>query len=101
MDVDLEVLAIIPARGGSKSIPRKNVKPLAGHPLLAWSVAAALQAASVTDVLVSTDDEEMQFDADARRGRAARGVEHVCGQARHRYRLRLNPKQPYGGRASV
>ncbi len=53
------VLALIPARGGSKSIPRKNVKPLAGHPLLAWSVAAALQAESVTDVLVSTDDEEI------------------------------------------
>ena len=55
----MEVLALIPARGGSKSLPRKNVLPLAGHPLLAWSVAAGLQAETVTRVLVSTDDEEI------------------------------------------
>lgn len=54
-----EVLAIIPARGGSKSIPRKNAQLFAGYPLLAYSVAAALQADSVTRVIISTDDEEM------------------------------------------
>ena len=54
-----EVLAIIPARGGSKGIPRKNIRPFAGHPLIAFSIAAALQAATVTRVLVSTDDEEI------------------------------------------
>jgi YrbI family 3-deoxy-D-manno-octulosonate 8-phosphate phosphatase len=54
-----EVLAIIPARGGSKSIPRKNIRPLAGHPLLAYSIAAGLQAVSVTRVILSTDDEEI------------------------------------------
>ena len=53
------VLAVIPARGGSKSIPRKNARPLAGHPLLAWSVAAARQSVSVDRVLVSTDDPEI------------------------------------------
>jgi N-acylneuraminate cytidylyltransferase len=53
------VLAVVPARGGSKSIPRKNVRPLGGHPLLAWSIAAALAAREVSDVLVSTDDEEI------------------------------------------
>lgn len=53
----LEVLAIIPARGGSKSIPRKNIQPFAGHPLLAYSIAAGLQAKSVARVIVSTDDE--------------------------------------------
>lgn len=52
-----EVLAIVPARGGSKSIPRKNVRPFAGHPLLAFSVAAGLQAGRVTRVILSTDDE--------------------------------------------
>jgi YrbI family 3-deoxy-D-manno-octulosonate 8-phosphate phosphatase len=52
-----EVLAIIPARGGSKSIPHKNIQPFLGHPLLAYSVAAGLQAASVTRTIVSTDDE--------------------------------------------
>ena len=55
----MEVLAIIPARGGSKSIPRKNIKPFAGHPLIAYSIAAGLQAESVTRVIVSTDDDEI------------------------------------------
>ncbi len=54
-----EVLAIIPARGGSKSIPRKNIRPFAGHPLLAYSIAAGLQAERVTRVIVSTDDQEI------------------------------------------
>lgn len=54
-----EVLAIIPARGGSKSIPRKNIRSFAGHPLLAYSIAAARQASTVTRVLVSTEDEEI------------------------------------------
>jgi N-acylneuraminate cytidylyltransferase len=54
-----EVLAIIPARGGSKSIPRKNINSFAGHPLLAYSIAAAKQTDMVTRVIVSTDDEEI------------------------------------------
>jgi N-acylneuraminate cytidylyltransferase len=54
-----EVLAIIPARGGSKSIPRKNIRPFAGHPLIAYSIAAARAAETVTRVIVSTDDEEI------------------------------------------
>lgn len=55
----VEVLALIPARAGSKSIPRKNTRLLAGHPLLAYSVAAGLAAKTVTRVIVSTDDPEM------------------------------------------
>lgn len=54
-----EVLAIIPARGGSKGIPRKNIRNFAGYPLLAYSIAAGLQAKSVTRVIVSTDDEQI------------------------------------------
>lgn len=54
-----KVLAIIPARGGSKSIPRKNIRQLAGHSLLAFSVAAGQQAELVGRVIVSTDDEEI------------------------------------------
>ena len=53
----MDVLAIIPARGGSKSIPGKNIQRFAGHPLLAYSIAAAQQAERVTRVIVSTDDE--------------------------------------------
>lgn len=52
-------LALIPARGGSKRIPRKNVKPFAGRPMLAYAIAAA-QAAGVFDrIVVSTDDDEI------------------------------------------
>lgn len=54
-----EVLAFIPARGGSKSIPRKNIRLLAGYPLVAYSIAAALEAHRVTRVIVSTDDREI------------------------------------------
>lgn len=54
-----EILALIPARGGSKGIPRKNIRSFAGYPLIAWSIAAAKQAACVTRIIVSTDDEEI------------------------------------------
>jgi N-acylneuraminate cytidylyltransferase len=54
-----EILALIPARGGSKGIPRKNIRTFAGYPLVAWSIAAGLQATSVSRVIVSTDDEEI------------------------------------------
>jgi N-acylneuraminate cytidylyltransferase len=53
------VLAVIPARGGSRSIPRKNVRLLGGHPLVAYSIAAAKQAASLSRIIVSTDDPEV------------------------------------------
>ena len=53
------ILAIIPARGGSKGIPRKNIRNFAGYPLIAWSIAAAKQAVAVTRILVSTDDGEI------------------------------------------
>lgn len=54
-----EVLAVIPARGGSKGIPRKNIKNFAGYPLIAYSIAAGLQSELTTRVIVSTDDEEI------------------------------------------
>lgn len=54
-----EVLAIIPARGGSKSIPRKNIRMLGGHPLVTYSIAAGLMAQTVTRLIVSTDDLEI------------------------------------------
>ena len=52
-------LAIIPARGGSKRIPRKNVKPFLGKPMLAYSIEAALSTGLFDEVMVSTDDEEI------------------------------------------
>lgn len=52
-------LAVIPARGGSKRIPRKNIKLFCGKPMIAWSIEAALQSGSFDRVVVSTDDAEI------------------------------------------
>ena len=51
----MEVLAIVPARGGSKGLPNKNILPLLGHPLIAYSIHAAKESSLVSRVLVSTD----------------------------------------------
>jgi len=55
----MQVLAIIPARGGSKGIPRKNIREFVGYPLIAYSIVAGLQAESVNRVILSTDDKEI------------------------------------------
>lgn len=61
----MRVLCVIPVRGGSKGIPRKNIKPIAGKPLVAWTIEQALAAQTAlagehtVDVLVSTDDAEI------------------------------------------
>ena len=55
----MKSVAIITARGGSKRIPRKNVKPFLGKPILEYSIQAALQADLFHEVMVSTDDEEI------------------------------------------
>lgn len=65
---DVSVLALVPARGGSKGIPRKNLVPVGGHPLIWWSVQAGREAARVDRVVVSTDDDEI---ADAARAAGA------------------------------
>ena len=61
----MRLFAIIPARGGSKGVPRKNILPLAGRPLIAYSIAAGQAARSVDRLVVSTDDAEI---ADVSRG---------------------------------
>lgn len=61
----MHVLGVIPARGGSKGIPGKNLAPVAGRPLLAWTADAALESRTLTRVVLSTDDETI-----ARHGRA-------------------------------
>lgn len=53
------ILGLITARGGSKGLPRKNVLPLAGKPMIAWSIEAARASANLARVIVSTDDEEI------------------------------------------
>jgi CMP-N,N'-diacetyllegionaminic acid synthase len=57
--MDRRVLAIIPARGGSKGLPRKNIYPLHGKPLIAWTIEQAQRSGRIDSILVSTDDEEI------------------------------------------
>jgi len=56
---DVRVVALIPARGGSKSIPYKNLRPLGGRPLLAWPIETALATPEIDRVIVSSDDEKI------------------------------------------
>ena len=59
MYAGFSVQAIITARGGSKGLPRKNVLPLAGKPLIQWSIDAALACPLIDDVILSSDDAEI------------------------------------------
>jgi N-acylneuraminate cytidylyltransferase/CMP-N,N'-diacetyllegionaminic acid synthase len=54
-----DILVVIPARGGSKRLPRKNVLPLAGKPLICWTIEAALEAKLKARIMVTSDDEEI------------------------------------------
>ena len=54
-----KVLAIIPARGLSKRLPRKNILPLGGKPLICWSIEAALNCSYIDRLIVSTEDDEI------------------------------------------
>lgn len=55
----IDYLAIIPARGGSKRLPGKNIKPLNGKPLIAWSIDAARKAKKISQTIVSTDSQDI------------------------------------------
>lgn len=70
-------LCIILARGGSKRVPRKNIRPLAGKPLVQWPVTAAVQSGLFRHVLISTEDEEIAAAA------VAAGAEYPFPRPRH------------------
>lgn len=55
----MEILGLIPARGGSKSVPRKNIRALVGEPLIAYTIREARRSRHITRVVVSTEDEEI------------------------------------------
>ncbi len=57
------ILCVIPARGGSKSVPRKNIRDLAGKPLIYWTIKAAQESGVIERLVVSTDDEEIAIVA--------------------------------------
>jgi len=56
----MHILGIIPARGGSKGVPRKNVLPILGKPVITWTIEAALRSRRLSEVVVSTDDPEIK-----------------------------------------
>lgn len=60
---DKTILAIIPARGGSKGVPRKNIRVVAGKPLMAWTIEEALKSKYIDRIIVSTDDDEIAATA--------------------------------------
>ena len=81
-----DCLAVIPARGGSKGIPRKNLQPVGGRPLLAHAIVAALQAKRISRVVVTTDDEEIadiarRFGADVVRRPATLADDKASSEA--------------------
>jgi CMP-N,N'-diacetyllegionaminic acid synthase len=61
MNIEKNILAITLARGGSKSIPRKNIKKICGKPLIAYTIEEALKSEHITDYIVSTDDHEIKL----------------------------------------
>lgn len=109
-----EVIAIIPARGGSKGIPKKNIVDLCGKPLIAYSIEAALRAKSITRVVVSTDDEEiscvsqawgaevpflrpseLSMDTSSLADVIAHAVSELGGPSEHRAFVQLYPTSPF------
>ena len=57
---EVKTAAIIPVRGGSKRLPRKNVKMFCGHPLMAWAITQAKCSKNIDEIYVTTDDDEME-----------------------------------------
>jgi CMP-N-acetylneuraminic acid synthetase len=72
-------VCIIPARGGSKRIPRKNILPLNGRPLISYSIRAAIDSGVFTDVIVSTEDGEIKAIALKEGARVDDRPEHMAG----------------------
>lgn len=117
-----DVLAIIPARGGSKGLPRKNTLMLGDRPLMAWSVSVALAARNITRVVVSTDDEEIaaiarEYGAEVPflrpanlsgdRAEVAQALQHIRNglfeleQYRPRAQMVFYPTHPFRRRSTV
>ncbi|TPN87878.1 acylneuraminate cytidylyltransferase family protein [Aquimarina algicola] len=60
----MKALVVIPARGGSKGIPKKNIKPLNGKPLISYTIESALQLFSKEDICISTDCDDIAFESE-------------------------------------
>ena len=105
------VLAVIPARGGSKRLPRKNVLPLAAKPLIVWTIEAGLKSRCIDSVVISSDDEEIHkisIDAGAEiiqrpqelatdKASSFSAIEHVINEinGHYDYTALLQPTSPF------
>lgn len=81
MNSAIKKLAIIPARGGSKRLPRKNILPFSDKPMLAWTIEAAIESDVFEQVLVSTDDEEIASIAEKSNASVLMRPEEVSNDA--------------------
>ena len=77
----MNILAIIPARAGSKGIPNKNIRIIGGHPLIYYSIKNAVNSQMITDVIVSTDSPEIQIIAKQMGVKCHWRDESLCGDA--------------------
>ena len=77
----MKILAIIPARAGSKGIPNKNIRIIGGHPLIYYSIKNALSSQYITDVIVTTDSPEVKIIATQMGASVRWRDERLCGDA--------------------
>lgn len=77
----MKILAIIPARAGSKGIPNKNIRLIAGHPLVYYAISNAMHSKYITDVVVTTDSQEVGIIAKQMGVSVKWREEHLCGDA--------------------
>lgn len=78
MTKELGIVAIVPARGGSKRLPRKNVLPLAGKPLIQWTLDAAKESGVIDLIAVTSDDDEVLAIAEQNQVTAIRRPDHLA-----------------------
>ena len=75
----MKATAVIPARGGSKGIPRKNLKDIGGKPLIAWTIESASKSQYVSEIIVSTDDQEIADVARQHGAEISWRIPELCG----------------------
>ena len=75
----MKILAVIPARAGSKGIPNKNIRIINGHPLIYYSIKNALKSENITDVIISTDSPEVHIIAEQMGAKCKWRDESLCG----------------------
>jgi CMP-N-acetylneuraminic acid synthetase/spore coat polysaccharide biosynthesis predicted glycosyltransferase SpsG len=77
----MNILAVIPARAGSKGIPNKNIRIIGGHPLIYYSIKNALESLLITDIIVSTDSQEVRIIAEQMGAKVKWRDASLCGDA--------------------